>query len=521
MRPSAAEALKAAIRRSLPLTIALVLLGALAVTAVRQLQGPQYQATARIVQSTSDLGQSVLGVQTPYTDPQRVIATATALAGSPELYERAAAADDGEKTAKQLRDATKVSGGDSTDVFAFTVTASTPEEAIRLVNLIASQYVAWRAEISGQAIREAIGQIEAQLQTPAGTLGAVTGTERQELQGQLNRLKVLDTLNSGGATIVEKAETATKTSPRPIRDALFGAALGLVIALLIAGLREAFNTRIRSEADVEDALGRPVLASIQTLPKRADIVTVGRHESRWGDTYALLAANIMQIRGEADRTILAVTSAIASEGKTTTATNLAVALAQRGQRVILVDFDLRKPSVGRVFRIPPGSPGVVQVIDGETDLDHARWTIPLNGGPGQPVAARNGWGAESMAEPNGEANGNGNGNGAQAGSLQVIAAGGNERGARIARSTEVIELLDELAAEADVVVLDTPPALATVEMAELSRMIDLAITVVRYGKVTRRSLIALNRQAETWQTDLVGAVITDAPPEEDDYYYYR
>jgi hypothetical protein len=161
------------------------------------------------------------------------------------------------------------------------------------------------------------------------------------------------------------------------------------------------------------------------------------------------------------------------------------------------------------------------VIDGETDLDHARWTIPLNGGPGQPVAARNGWGAESMAEPNGEANGNGNGNGAQAGSLQVIAAGGNERGARIARSTEVIELLDELAAEADVVVLDTPPALATVEMAELSRMIDLAITVVRYGKVTRRSLIALNRQAETWQTDLVGAVITDAPPEEDDYYYYR
>jgi receptor protein-tyrosine kinase len=326
---------------------------------------------------------------------------------------------------------------------------------------------------------------------------------------------VLDTLNSGGATIVERAETAVKTSPRPIRDALFGAALGLVIALLLAGVREAFNTRIRSEADVEDALGRPVLASIQSLPKRTAIVTAGRHESRWGDTYALLAANIMQIRGDADRTILAVTSAIASEGKTTTATNLAVAMAQRGQKVILVDFDLRKPSVGRVFKIPAGSPGVVQVIDGKVDLSEARWSIPLNGGPGQPVAARNGRGPDGLMETNG------NGSNQGEGSLQVIAAGGNERGARIARSAEVIELLDELAAEADIVVLDTPPALATVEMAELSRMIDLAITVVRYGKVTRRSLIALNRQADTWQTDLVGAVITDAPPEEDDYYYYR
>ena len=514
MRPSAAEALKAAIRRSLPLTLALVLLGALTVTAIRQYQGPRYQASARIVQSTTDLGQSVLGVQTPYTDPQRVIDTATALAGSPELYDRVVAEGDIDKSAKALRQATKVSGGADTDVFTFTVVADTPESAITLVNKVATEYVQWRGEISGQAIHQAIDQIQAQLDAPADTLDAVTGTERDELRSQLNRLKVLDTLNSGGATVIERAETAVKTSPRPIRDALFGAALGLVIALLLAGVREAFNTRIRSEADVEDALGRPVLASIQSLPKRADIVTAGRHESRWGDTYALLAANIMQIRGEADRTILAVTSAIASEGKTTTATNLAVAMAQRGQRVILVDFDLRKPSVGRVFRIPAGSPGVVQVIDGDVDLKDARWSIPLNGGPGQPVASRNGQGSDVQIETNG--------NGSDGvGSLQVIAAGGNERGARVARSTEVIELLDELAAEADVVILDTPPALATVEMAELSRMIDLAITVVRYGKVTRRSLVALNRQADTWQTDLVGAVITDAPPEEDDYYYYR
>jgi Mrp family chromosome partitioning ATPase len=507
MKPSAAEALMAAIRRSLPITIALVLLGALAVTALRQYQGPRYEASARVVHSV-DLGTIVSGVQAPYVDPQRVIDTATELARTPELYDRAAEEGD-VGDGPTLQASTDVSGGAETDVLTFTATRDAADDAIETVNLVASEYVEWRAEISGEAVRRAIVQLEGQLAALPGA-EAPASAERAELQDQLNRLRVLDTLNTGGATLIEEAVIAEKTSPRPIRDALFGAALGLVIALLVSGVREAFNTRIRSEADVENALGRPVLAAIQSLPKRTQLVTVGRHETRWGDTYALLAANIMQIRGQADRTIIAVTSAIAGEGKTTTATNLAVAMAQRGQRVILVDFDLRKPSVGRVFRIPVGSPGVVQVVDGTAELDRALWSIPLNGsGGGQAVAASNGSPANGAAAEEGK------------GTLRVIAAGGNERGARIARSERVGAFLDRLAQDADVVVLDTPPALATVEMAELSRSIDLVVGVVRYGKVTRRSLLALNRQAETWQTDLVGAVITDAPPEEDDYYYYR
>ena len=508
MRPSAAEALKAAIRRSLPLTIALILLGTVTVSAIRQLNGPQYEATARVVHS-ADLGPIVSGVQMPYTDPQRVIDTATELANTPELYERAA--ENGDVGSSQtLQDSVEVSGGADTDVLTFTCTRSEAALAVDCVNVVAAEYVEWRAELSGEAVGRAIEQLEEQIDDLPASGGGVTTQERAELRDQLNRLRVLDTLNTGGATLIESAVVAEKTSPRPVRDAVFGGALGLVIALLIAGIREAFNTRIRSEADVEDALGRPVLAAIQSLPKRTKLVTVGRHESRWGDTYALLAANIMQIRGKADRTIIAVTSAIAGEGKTTTATNLAVAMAQRGQRVILVDFDLRKPSVGRVFRIPQGSPGVVQVVDGTAELDRALWSIPLNGkSGGQAVAASNGHGDLGGLREEGK------------GSLRVIAAGGHERGARIARSAQVRELLDRLANDADVVVLDTPPALATVEMAELSRSVDLVVGVVRYGRVTRRSLIALNRQAETWQTDLVGAVITDAPPEEDDYYSYK
>jgi succinoglycan biosynthesis transport protein ExoP len=511
MKPSAAEALKAAIRRAIPITIALIVLGAVAVNAIRQLQGPRYEASARVVHSNTDLAAALTGTQPAYIDPRRAIETALALARSPELYDRAAERDPDLGRSGMLRASTRVDGGDDTDVLVLTSSRETPELAIETVNLVAAEYIRWRSEITGEAIRRAIEQVEQQLATPRDNDSGTTPSNRAALQRELTRLQLLETLSSGGATLIERAERAVKTTPRPIRDTLFGGALGFVIALLISGAREAFNTRVRSEADVEAALGRPVLASIQTLPKRVDLVTVGRHESRWGDTYALLAANVMQIRGKADRTVIAVTSAIAGEGKTTTAANLAVAMAQRGQRVVLVDFDLRKPSVARIFRIPPESPGVIQVVDGRAELERAVWSVPLNGAGPAPRAVASGNGhAEGdlvLASDNG--------------SLRVVAAGGNERGARIARSPIVPEFLSELADDADVVILDTPPALATVEMAELSRSVDMVIAVVRHGRVTRRSLVALSRQADGWQTDIVGAVLTDAPPEEDEYYYYR
>ena len=95
-----------------------------------------------------------------------------------------------------------------------------------------------------------------------------------------------------------------------------------------------------------------------------------------------------------------------------------------------------------------------------------------------------------------------------------------ERGARVARSPEIPRLLEELGKDADVVILDTPPALATVEMAELSGRVDGVVVVVRHGRVTRRSLQTLGRQSESWRSGILGAVLTDSPPEADDYYYY-
>ena len=505
MRPSAAEALKAAIRRSLPLAAILIVLGIVVVNAVKQLQGPQYSANSEVFHSTTDIGSILTDIQPSFIDPERVIETALSLARSPEVYARAARKLPGDTTADELQAATTVTGDQDSDVIGFTTKLDKAPEAVRAVNTIATEYIDWRSEIFAKDIKVAVQRVEERL---------AEGGPQPDLRQQLNRLRTLEALHSGGAVVVERATDAPKVSPSPVRDTILGASFGFVVALLIAGLREAFNTRIRSEADVEDSLRRPVLATIESLPKRTGLVTVGRHESRYGDTYALLAANVMQMRGKSKApTVLAVTSAIAGEGKTTTASNLAVAMAQRGQRVVLADFDLRKPSVGRMFRIPAGSPGVVQLVDGAAGLDAALWTVPLNGAAPQdfhpkPILGGNGF--PILSDENGS------------GSLRVVASGGNERGARVARSPQLPQVLEALGKNADIVILDTPPALATVEMAELTRtVVDAVLVVVRHGRVTRRSLVSLQRQAEGWQSEILGAVLVDAPPEEDDYYYYK
>lgn len=508
MKPSAAEALKAAIRRALPLTAVLLVLGAAAVNTMKQMDGAKYSAGARVVLSTS-LSADVTGGQSDFIDPERAADTALAFANSPQVYHRAARALRKPGEGGSVRGVTTVTGSKESDILDFSVTTGDPAEAIRTANAVVNAYVSWRADIASAAIRRAIRQIQARLEKSSRR-------SREVLQEQLEQLRVMDTLNSGGATVLDRATRAPKVSPNPRRDTMFGLALGFVLAVLLSAVREAMNTRVRSEADVEEALGKPVLASIQTLPKRADLVTVGRHGARFGDIYALLAANLMQIHGQNRPLTLAVTSSIASEGKTTTAANLALAMAMRGQRVVLVDFDLRKPSVDRMFRIPQ-SPGVIQLIDGAADLDAALWSVSLNGAV--PHAQQ---GSVDTYSGNGAPTDEFSVEGEQGiGSLRIVPAGGMERGARVARSPQTRKLLAELQEDADVVVLDTPPALATVEMAELSRNVDLVLVVVRHGQVSRRSIVALNRQAEGWQADIAGAVLTGSPTEEDDYYYYK
>jgi polysaccharide biosynthesis transport protein len=495
--PAQAETIRAVLRRARPLIVVFVLLGIVANNAWKQFQGPLYQASSNVLLTTTDIGTVVIESQ-PIVDPERVEETGLAYAESSQLFRRVAASEPRLGDAEDIEATTAVAVADS--VLEFKATTDDAQTAVLTANTVAEEYVDWRREIEGAEIVEGIAQLRRQLaREPRGS------ERRQDLRAQLNNLEFLNRVNTGHARVVETSTSADKISPAPLRDSMLGAALGLLLALLVAAVREAIDTRVRSEEDVEDILDTPVLASVPTFPRRTQLVMFGRYEKLFGDTYALLAAALTHGRGSGTLTI-AVTSSIAGEGKTSTAANLAVALARRGESVVLADFDVRRPSIARLFRVPPDAKGVAQVVGGQATLDGALWEVSVNG-RGPHVA------------PGGEAT---NGDGASAstaaaGSLRILPAGGAfETVEHVQKLGRVVE---QLRGTADVVILDTPPAVLTVEMAELAQTIDRVVIVVRQGRATRRSLQALSRQAQNWRAELAGAVLTDAPSDGPTYYY--
>lgn len=502
MTRGSAEAIRAALRRSLPLIIGLVLLGAIAMNVFTQLRGPRYEASSRVLLTNSEATALLTGTQPAFVDPEEIRDTAIALAKSPELYERVARRTRGALgTGGEIQGATSVSDEED-NVIGFATSTSEPSRSQRTVNAIATEYLRWRSEIAGDQVTRAVAALRERVsREPANS------QRRQELQQRLSELEIVESVPSPNAVIVERSTGAGKTSPAPVRDTLLGAMIGLMLSLLLVGIREALDTKIRSEEDIEELLETPVLATVQSLPRRARLVMFGRNEERYGDAYGLLAANILSGESPGRARRIAITSAIANEGKTTTVANLAVAIARRGANVVLADFDVRKPSVAEVFRIPSSAQGVIQLVSGSAEVADVLWNVSLTGrNPEAATRSRNG----SVADP-------------MAGSLRVVPAGALIRSGSIAQSPRVTAMLEDLAEKsgADVLMIDTPPALVTVEMAELSRNVDQVLIVVRQGRVSRRSLRALARQTQSWRAKIAGAVLTDAPTEERHSYYYR
>jgi len=536
-----ADALKAAIRRSLPILVALIVLGVIAVNAFKHLQGPRYQASSRVEVSATPLSSIITGTQPAFVDPQRVQDTAQALAQSPQVYGLAAQRNPQLGDAMSLQTAVGVAAVPDTDILEFTATSTDSGKTIRLANDVAQAYIAFRSQLSAQQVQSTATKLQSTLASlPAGS------TQRAEVQQQLNRLQLLRGANSSDSVLVQSANLADKTSPAPLKDSLLGLALGLVIALIVVALREAIDTTVRSESDVEDLLAAPVLASVRSLPRRAQFVTYGRYEAMFADTYALLAAQVSPAKKSGEKVILAVTSALAREGKTTTCANLAVAAAQRGSNVLIADFDFRKGNLSRMFEVPESAPGVVQVLDGSATLDEAVWSVSLDGpkpivywsgegrddhelipsgaahegsnGRAANGRAANGRAANGRAANGRAANGRAAVNGT--GTLSLLPTGGLIPVHKMAQQKRLGQLLRDLHAHADLVIIDTPPAMLTVEMTELAQLIDAVLVVVRQGRVSQRTLRSLGRHAKTWPAELAGAVLTDVPAVGEARAYY-
>src|SRR3954451_22689290 len=181
MQAGSLELLATALRRSIWLIGLLTLVGAYGYFALRQHQGREYQASARVLLSTTDLGAALTGTQPAFVDPARLDRDELTLASSPQLFDRAAASVGGRLgSGSDLRAITNTSGG-STKV-AFTATGSSASRVIDTVNALATTYPLWRAAVTGATIETAVKGLQQQIRRT----GATT-----VLQDQLQKLRVL------------------------------------------------------------------------------------------------------------------------------------------------------------------------------------------------------------------------------------------------------------------------------------------------------------------------------------------
>ncbi|MEA2282198.1 MAG: tyrosine-protein kinase [Solirubrobacteraceae bacterium] len=495
MTSGSAEVFRDALRRSVPLIILCALLGVIVINGLEQLRGPRYAADAGVLVSTSQLGEILTGTQPSFVDPQRVQDTAQELASTPSIYEDAARGR-AIGTPAQLRGATSVTTGTNSDVLTFHSSATTERRAVQTVNAVASAYTRFRSQLAQSSVAAAATQLQQSIdKLPAGS------GERPALQRQLDRLHVLQSLPSSDALLVAPATSAGQTSPSPVRDSVLGLSLGLVIALLAIAVREAVDTKVRSDSAIEEVLSAPVIASIGTLPRGTRLIAPNRGNGAFTESYAMLAAQLSpDASPDGPTQMIAITSALPNEGKTTTSANVAVALARRGQRVLLADFDFRKASLGDVFGLPHDTHGALQVLDGSHSLDAMLREVDLDALLSS--SSRNGRVPLQME-----------------GTLLLLAAGGTVNPQDAPRPDQLLWLARALRDRADVIVIDTPAALLTVEMSEIARLVDAVVVVVRQGRITQRSLRSLGRQARGWEAEIAGAVVTDTPTEAGHYAY--
>lgn len=282
------------------------------------------------------------------------------------------------------------------------------------------------------------------------------------------------------------------TSPNTKLNLALGALVGLALGVAYALIRRHLDRRIQKAADIERLFGVPVIGTLPVdhrLDGKSTIVDAGTaaqlHDAGGAMAEALreLRTNLSFLDVDQPPRIIVVTSSMQAEGKSTVTANLAVTMAAAGENVIVVDGDLRRPTLVDVFNLVPGV-GVTDVLTGTAQLADVL----------QP------WGAL----PN----------------LSVLGSGRiPPNPSELLGSRAMKNMLNTLAKDA-VVLIDAPPLLPVTDAAVLSRVADGAIVVIRTGRTTQEQLDQSLGNLEKVKGRVLGAVLNYVPIKGRDAYSY-
>lgn len=385
------------------------------------------------------------------------------------------------------------------DVFSISIEHADPEFAALMANTYAQAYVDLRRnrfvdDYTGavETITTRLDEIQEEFQDidPDSVLAEQLRVERSDLRADRSRLELTIALDSGiGAVLDDAIVPAVPFSPNRRLNIAGAAALGLLLGVGLALLLELLDNSIRSKAAVEAITKVPNLAIVPSVDEwrrseEARLESLTDPKSNSSEAYRALRAAVDFAAVDREVQIIQVTSAMPSEGKSTTAANLAVAMARSGRTVLLIDADLRKPRTHQFFRVDQ-APGFTSVIARTAKLSEALVDVID-----------------------------------EAGALQVLTAGEIPPGpSELLGSQRAGEVLHALKRRFDIVVLDSAPVLPVSDSLVLSRNVDATILVVNGASSKTPELRAAVDLLNGVDAPLVGTVLNQVQRGQGGYGY--
>ncbi len=474
-------------------------------------QRKMYRASAEVLLATPNVANQLNGITDPTLsqDAARLAQTQADLARVPGVARETLSLAGVKRSVDDFLSHSSATPKTNADLLDLSAEDHDPAVARRLATAYAHAFSRYRGQLDTAPYVNAKRRANAEL-AQMKAAGARTSDAYQALLRKRNQLDQYIALLTQNAVPVKSADNATQVQPRPVRNGVLGLALGIVLGIGLAFLREALDTKVRSAEEIEERLGLPLLARVPEPPRRLrkhdEPVMLAEPHSSQAEIFRLLRTNLEFVRlTHSPRTIL-VTSALEREGKSTTSANLAITLARAGQRVALVDLDLRRPSLTRFFDLN-GRLGLTQIALRQAELADVL-DYPLA------FTTRNGTGDGAIACEDG------NGYRIREGELVVIGTGPiPPNPGEFVGTAAIARILDELRTQFDTVLIDTPPALHVGDAMSLSTRVDAILIVCRMNVVRRPTLTELRRVLDASPAEKLGFVLAGA--ESEDGYGYR
>jgi tyrosine-protein kinase len=482
------------IRRNLVLIFLVAGTAGLIAFVVSISQPSKYRASSKILVSATS-SDSIFANE----DPARVIDTLVKLAKSEDILNFAAEQAGISKSA--LDRTTGVGGSATADVLTVTATERSPGLAATYANALASGFVRWREKQTKDQTQARIAFLERQLAALRGQSAPSAVAAASDIRTQLSQAQSeLHVPNSDLVIISPAAQPTARFTPSPVRNGILAFIAGIFLGLALAAIRQRADRRIRSDDELEEIYGAPILGRMPFIPgaqngERTAALADFATASPLADSFRTIRTNVSLFRRlENETRVILVTSAVAGEGKTTVTANLARAFAVSGQRVLAISGDVHSPMLHLVLKTDDAGATPVGIVEVLAD------DLPL----GSSVRGHR------LVAPNG-----------RFAVVSVLASARRFPDPAVLYQSQVMEkLISEARKSFDVILVDSPPLLANAESALLATRADGFILVSRGGSLTRVQARQAAKVLEVAGLRPLGIIVTGRPADESAYYGY-